>query len=71
MQPWPVIFVVVFFVVGAVMTFGPSIWWGLTQAWKNDSATEPSDLYLWITRIGGILFLILGVIGAAQRFFLT
>lgn len=33
----------------------------LTEAWKSYRADEPSELYLKTTKIGGILFALLGV----------
>ena len=67
---WTIFLGIVLVIFGSVLTFAPSAWWRLTESWKNDSATEPSDLYLKITRIGGIIFLMIGVAGIVLPFFL-
>ncbi|WP_375143129.1 DUF6199 family natural product biosynthesis protein [Paenibacillus sp. D2_2] len=33
----------------------------MNESWKSNDAIEPSDLYLLITRIGGICLLVIGV----------
>ena len=40
----------------------PDLVWKLTEAWKSYRADEPSELYLKTTKIGGILFALLGVV---------
>lgn len=45
---------IVFF-MGLFMVIYPEGWFILTQTWKNYSAAEPSDLYLKVTRISGVI----------------
>jgi hypothetical protein len=51
-------------VVGLVMWLRPGAWWELTESWKADTVTEPSDMYLRLTRIGGLFFTFVAVAGA-------
>ncbi|WP_159881906.1 DUF6199 family natural product biosynthesis protein [Paenibacillus puerhi] len=49
---------------GLLMLLRPQALWALTESWKSADATEPSDLYLWSTRFGGIICLLAGLGGA-------
>jgi hypothetical protein len=46
---------------GLLMTIRPDIIWRINESWKSNDATEPSDLYLLLTRIGGICLLVIGI----------
>lgn len=48
-------------IAGVIMTVRPQWIFSLTEMWKNDSATEPSDLYLTSTRVGGVFFILIGI----------
>lgn len=54
--------------VGLLMIFKPEIVWKLTESWKSYNADEPSSLYKWSTRFGGIIFLSIGMIGIVVTF---
>lgn len=45
------------------MLFKTKLLWNLTEKWTSRDATEPSDLYLWNTRFGGIVCFSIGVVG--------
>lgn len=47
--------------LGLGMIISPQTVWKLKESWKSNDATEPSDLYLWSTRFGGAVFLLVGV----------
>lgn len=49
------------FVLGMLIFLKPDLVWKLTEEWKSYRADEPSDLYLKITKIGGILYALAGV----------
>lgn len=49
--------------VGVVMILSPRTFYMLTESWKNGSETEPSDAYILHTRIGGVVFLLIGIAG--------
>lgn len=55
--------------VGLTMLLKPEWIWHLTESWKSNDGTEPSDLYLWSTRIGGGLFMLAGTAGIIAFFF--
>ncbi|WP_127495351.1 DUF6199 family natural product biosynthesis protein [Paenibacillus glycanilyticus] len=48
--------------VGLLMTIKPDVIWTIKESWKSNDATEPSDRYILITRIGGVLLIILSLI---------
>ena len=35
----------------------------ITEGWKSYSSSDPSDLYILSTRLGGVLCLIVGIVG--------
>ena len=48
---------------GLVMLCAPNFVYELTQSWKNYSSGEPSDLYRFSTRFGGVMFILVGIGG--------
>ncbi len=48
--------------LGVFILLKPHLVWKLTEEWKSYRADEPSDLYLISAKIGGSLFVVLGVI---------
>lgn len=57
-----VIFLIIIFVIlGLVMTIRPDFFWYVTESWKSNDASEPSNLYILSTRIGEILFVLVGI----------
>lgn len=59
---WSIFGGIIILALGMVMFLKPHIVWRLTEEWKSYGADEPSDLYLKSTKIGGILFALVGVI---------
>ena len=59
---WSISGGVIIFVLGMFIFLKPDLVWKLTEAWKSYRADEPSELYLKTTKIGGILFALLGVV---------
>ncbi len=49
--------------VGLIMAAKPKLFFDITEGWKSNAEREPSDLYRISTRLGGILFLLVGVAG--------
>ena len=60
-----VILSVVLVMIGAFMAFAPRGFYEVTEKWKTTSNTEPSDLFLFSTRFGGVFFLLAGIAGLA------
>lgn len=56
--------------VGLIMTLSPSMFYNITQAWKNGSESEPSELFVSSTRFGGICFSIVGMASIVLQFLL-
>jgi len=56
--------------MGLVMFFRPQWIWAMSEEWKSNDATEPSDLYLLSTRLGGVLSTLAGLGGIIASFFL-
>ena len=54
--------------VGLIMTVSPTAWFELTQSWKSYSAADPSDLFIIVTRIGGVIFLLAAVAAFIVQF---
>lgn len=48
-------------VIGVVNIIFPSFAWYLKEGWKVDGDSEPSDAYLVLTRISGIIAIVIGL----------
>lgn len=57
-----------FTALGVVMWKRPGILFEITEGWKYDGSAEPSDLFLYSARFGGVMFLIVGVVGIIVQF---
>jgi hypothetical protein len=53
---------------GLVMLIRPTTIWQITESWKSDDATEPSDMYIWYTRFGGVICTLAGIGGIYASF---
>jgi len=49
-------------IVGALLLIFPATYWLVAESWKSSDATEPSDIYLFFTRVGGIIAMVLGAV---------
>lgn len=65
-----ILFSIFILIIGLIMLFSPDTWWLITESWKSNSAAEPSDFYIKLTRIGGGLFSTVGVGGIIAFFIL-
>ncbi|MBS6643421.1 MAG: hypothetical protein KH366_07555 [Clostridiaceae bacterium] len=54
--------------LGILMLAAPDLFYQITESWKNNSSAEPSDLYKLNLRIGGIVFLLVGIAGIITYF---
>ncbi len=54
---------IIILIVGLIMVISPTAFYNLTESWKNNSDSEPSDLYKISVRIGGIFSLIVSILG--------
>lgn len=54
---------------GLLMIVRPGAIWTITENWKSNDATEPSNLYILSTRLGGVMFTLAGVGGIVVNSF--
>jgi len=59
--PEMIVLAIAFILIGLLMLIRPGVLWIITEKWKSDDATEPSDLYKISTRIGGVMFTLVGL----------
>lgn len=59
---------VIILAAGLVMIFAPGKVYDFTQGWKNDSDTDPSPEFLLSTRIGGVVFALVGIAACVRQF---
>lgn len=60
---------IILIIIGISMMIKPSLLWLITESWKSNDATEPSSLYIWSTRFGGVMVTLAGI-GGVLAFFL-
>lgn len=53
---WPIAGGIFVTTIGVFLFLKPHLFWELTERWKSYRADEPSDLYLKVTKSGGVLF---------------
>ena len=51
-----------FFALGMFLFWKPDLVWKLTEEWKSYCADEPSESYLKVTQISGILLALFGIV---------
>ena len=57
--------------IGITMLVKPQLVYELTESWKHDGGVyEPSRLYVWSTRFGGVMFILAGICGMIVPFLL-
>ena len=54
---------IIFVIIGVIMIIKPEVVFDVTESWKSYSSSEPSKLYLFSTRFGGAMFLLVGIGG--------
>ena len=57
-----------FLVIGFLMLRFPKEIYDLTEGWKSNTPDEPSKWYRISLRVGGIAFLLVGVMGLVSLF---
>lgn len=61
---------ILFTMVGITMFVKPKIIFTITENWKNSQNSEPSDLYIFSIRFGGIIVLLIGISSIIVQFIL-
>lgn len=59
---------IILMIIGVVMIVKPSVIWFIQENWKSNDNTEPSSLYIWSTRFGGIMMTLAGIGGVVVNF---
>ena len=59
---WPILSGIAFVALGALLFFKPEWVYELTESWKSYTMGDPSDLYLLLTKFGGVLAALAGVL---------
>ena len=49
-------------IMGFVMLIKPNVMWKIAESWKTKTNGEPTDVYMIIVRIGGLILAVGGVI---------
>ena len=57
--------------LGIVMILKPKLFFDVTEGWKSHVNDEPSKLYLFSTRLGGVMCLLVGIMGLVILIFLV
>ncbi|MNO43050.1 hypothetical protein D3C76_332590 [compost metagenome] len=52
---------ILFIIIGFLNICFPSFAWYLKEGWKVDGDSEPSETYLALTRLGGIVAVVIGI----------
>lgn len=55
-------------ILGLAMVISPKTFYIITQSWKNDSSGEPSGLFLFSARFGGVMFFLAGAASITVTF---
>ena len=58
---WSILGGIIIAVIGIFVFLKPDLVWALTEKWTTYRANEPSDFYLNSTKLGGALFVLLGI----------
>ena len=61
-MPWCIGGGIFFFALGMFLFWKPDLVWKLTEKWKSYCADEPSEFYLKVTKICGILLALFGIV---------
>lgn len=53
---------IVFILCGIMLVVKPRLFFDITESWKHASSSEPTELYIFSTRFGGIIISIIGIV---------
>lgn len=60
---------IIFIIIGLLMILTPNTVFIISESWKFQEKTEPSDTYIFNVRFGGTIAIIVGVIFIIVQFF--
>lgn len=67
---WNIICGIIFILIGVLAFVRPDFIWEVTEKWKSSYADEPSDLYRFNTKLGGVILAVLGAAAVILSFIL-
>jgi len=59
---------IIFIVIGTTMVIKPIIIYNITERWKTIRNAEPSKHYIYSTRFGGIIFILIAIMSFVVYF---
>lgn len=62
---------VLVFLWGILMLVKPEWVYEMTESWKHNSGSDPSDWYLFSTRFGGVMCSLVGLVGTVYFLFFS
>ena len=60
----------IFMILGGACAFAPEVIYELKENWKHGGSTTPSETYIRVIRISGILYVIIGIASVVCQFIL-
>ena len=66
---WLLLGGIFFVILGIFLFFKPEMAWEIAESWKSYSRGDPSDLYLKLTKINGVIFFLVGIMALVAMFF--
>ena len=54
--------------LGITMLVNPRLVFQLAESWKHDGGAEPSEMFLFSTRFGGVMCTLAGICGRVVAF---
>ena len=66
---WLLLGGIFFVILGIFLFFKPEMAWEIKESWKSYSREDPSDLYLKLTKIEGVVFFLVGIAALVAMFF--
>lgn len=55
-------------ILGIIMLWKPLLLFLITESWKHNGVEEPSSLFVFSTRLGGVVVAIVGIAGIIIQF---
>ena len=55
-------------IVGMIMLIKPRLFYELAESWKHSGSSEPTGLWIFSTRFGGVMCTLAGVAGLVLPF---
>ena len=57
-----IVFAIVILIAGILLVAAPKLVYEITQSWKSNSDSEPSNYYVILSRVHGVILIIVGIV---------